>query len=415
LQRRQLLKYGLIGGAGLGLSATLGCQHFLESTLFNACKIASLPADLANNDYMLQAFEGIDLTQLWDSHFHLIGNGVSAGFDNKKTGIWLSPNMTSWMSPTQRIQYSFYMDAACIDDPKLADKAYVNNVLLLANQLPLGIKFMLLAFDYQYDDQGKINKAGSTFYVPNDYAARVANSSERFEWIASVHPYRDDALESLEWCSKNGAKAVKWLPPAMNIDPSSKKCEAFYQKLKELNLALLTHAGEEKAVHSEEMQTLANPLLLRKPLDMGVKVIIAHCASLGASEDLESPSKKLTSNFNLFARLMDDPNYQSNCIADISAINLINRESDEVSQIIERQDWHERLLFASDYPLPGVMPLISSKNLAKSGLLDEKYIAFVSEVRKHNSWLYDFLIKRLMSSNGIRFSNAVFETRKHFK
>jgi len=414
LQRRQLLKYGLVGGAGLGLSATIGCQHFLESTLFNACKISSLPSHLANHDFMQQAFEGIDLSQLWDSHFHLIGNGLNPSFDRKESGIWLSSNMTSWMSPTQRIQYSFYLDAACIENPEFADKTYVENLNLIANQLPEGIKFMLLAFDYQHNDDGQVNQSASTFYVPNEYTARVAKSSERFEWIASVHPYREDATEALEWCKLNGAKAVKWLPPAMNIDPSSIKCEAFYEKLKELNLPLLTHAGEEKAVHSEELQTLSNPLLLRKPLDMGVKVIIAHCASLGESKDLESNSKQSISNFDLFVRLMDDAHYRSNCIADISAINLINREIHEVKQIVERQDWHERLLFATDYPLPGVMPLISSKNLTKNGLLDEKYISFVSEVRMHNAWLYDFLIKRFMSSNGIRFSSAVFETRKHF-
>ncbi len=414
MQRRQLLKYGLLSGAGIGLSATLGYQHFLESTLFNECKINTFPVDLMNHDFMNQAFEGIDLSQLWDSHFHLIGNGFNPSFDQKDSGIWLSPNMTSWMSPTQRIQYSFYLDAACVDEPKFADQLFVKNINLLANQLPLGIKFMLLAFDYQHDDNGKINQEGSTFYVPNNYTARVAKSSQRFEWIASVHPYREDALEALQWCKSNGAKAVKWLPPAMNIDPSSNKCDLYYEKLKELNLPLLTHAGEEKAVHSEELQTLSNPLLLRKPLDMGVKVIIAHCASLGSSEDLESKSKKLISNFDLFARLMNDGNYQSNCIADISAINLINREISEVKQIVENEKWHDRLLFASDYPLPGVMPLISSKNLSKNGLLDSKYIPFVSQVRKHNVWLYDFLIKRLMSSKGINFSNSVFETKKHF-
>jgi len=414
MQRRQLLKYGLVGGAGLGLSATLGCQHFLESTLFNECKISNLPSHLANHELMQQAFEGIDLSQLWDSHFHLIGNGFRPGFDNKESGIWLSPNMTSWMSPTQRIQYSFYLDAACVENPEFADKIYVENLNLIANQLPEGIKFMLLAFDYQHDDKGQINQSASTFYVPNEYTARVAKSSERFEWIASIHPYRKDAIEALEWCQLNGAKAVKWLPPAMNIDPSSRKCDAFYEKLIELNLPLLTHAGEEKAVHSEELQGLSNPLLLRKPLEKGVKVIIAHCASLGEGEDLESNSKQLISNFDLFARLMDDTNYRTNCLADIFAINLINRENHEVKQIVERQDWHDRLLFATDYPLPGVMPLISSKNLVKNGLLDEKYVSFVSEVRQHNSWLYDFLIKRLMSSNGLSFSNSVFETRKHF-
>ncbi|MGB0496180.1 MAG: hypothetical protein ACPGJI_07480, partial [Kangiellaceae bacterium] len=122
MHRRQLLKYGLIGGAGIGLSAAISHHYFLESSLFNACKTSVLPPHLAEHEFMREAFDGLDNSQIWDTHFHLIGNGLSPSFDSKKSGIWLSPKMTSWLSPIQRIQYSFYLDAACINDPEQADK-----------------------------------------------------------------------------------------------------------------------------------------------------------------------------------------------------------------------------------------------------------------------------------------------------
>ncbi len=363
---------------------------------------------------MKQAFQGIDFNQLWDSHFHLLGNGLNLGHDGEATEIWLSPKMQSWLSPLQRIQYAFYLDAACLVKPEYADREFVLNLAKMVDQLPAGIRFMLLAFDLLHSEKGEPVQAQSTFYIPNQYANKIAKISESYEWIASVHPYRADALEQLEWCKANGAKAVKWLPPAMNIDPSSNKCDRYYQKLIELNLPLLTHAGDEKAVHSEQLQKLANPLHLRKPLDQGVKIIVAHCASLGENQDLDNPGKPNRSNFELFARLMNDANYQTNCFADISAINLINRDVSEVKQIVENTDWHERLLYASDFPLPGVMPIISSKKLAAYGLITRESVEFLNQVRSYSTWLYDFLSKRLMRSSGVSLSPQVFHTRRHF-
>lgn len=414
MQRRKFLKIGMGSAAVVALGGTVVWNQVFDGPVFNACLTDSLPVSLAEHPLMKQAFSGLDLNQLWDTHFHLLGNGLHNGFDGQATGAWLNPDMSSWLSPLQKLQYTFYLDAACISEADKADSLFLENINKILGQLPDGIRFMLLAFDYQYDEKGNAKPESSTFHIPNEYAARVAESQQRFEWIASVHPYREDAIERLEWCKAHGAKAVKWLPPAMNIDPSARRCNRYYQKLIDLELPLLTHAGDEKAVHSEELQKLSNPLLLRGALDQGVNVIVAHCASLGSNQDLDNKKMSYKSNFDLFARLMNDPNYQNNCLADISAINLINRDVKEIKQIVENQDWHSRLLYASDYPLPGVMPIISSKNLAANDLLDPSVVPFINQVRRHNPWLYDFLVKRFMKSNGIQFSNDVFRTRRHF-
>ena len=51
----------------------------------------------------------------------------------------------------------------------------------------------------------------------------------------------------------------------MGIDPSDPQCDPFYEQMKQLDLVLLSHGGEEKAVEAKEDQKLGNPLLLRRP------------------------------------------------------------------------------------------------------------------------------------------------------
>ena len=76
-----------------------------------------------------------------------------------------------------------------------------------------GVKLLLYAFERAHDERGAPDWEHSTFYVPDAYARDVARSHpERFEWVASIHPYRPDALDALAWAKKEGARGVKWLP-----------------------------------------------------------------------------------------------------------------------------------------------------------------------------------------------------------
>src|SRR4029434_10757782 len=102
--------------------------------------------------------------------------------------------------------------------------------------------------------------------------------------------------------------------------PSNPAIEPFYRKMKEHKMILLSHAGEEQAVEAEEDQRLGNPLLLRKPLDLGVRVIIAHAASLGSCDDLDNRNEKKLECFDLFLRLMNERKYVGVLFGEISAM-----------------------------------------------------------------------------------------------
>jgi len=281
---------------------------------------------------------------------------------------------------------------------------------------PPGAKLLLLAFDWFHDDAGMPQPASSAFYVPDTYARRlVLQYPDAFEWAASIHPYRADAVAALEAAAVQGARAVKWLPAAMNIDPASARCEAFYAAAARLGMPLIVHCGEEKAVHGANTQQLGNPLRLRRPLDHGVRIVVAHCASAGEDVDLDRGSDgPVVPSFELFARLMDEPRYEKLLHADISALTQRNRAGTPLRTVLERREWHGRLLNGSDYPLPGILPLFSPSALAADGLLDPAAVLPLEAIREHNPLLFDFVLKRHLRVGGAGLSPAVFETRRFF-
>jgi mannonate dehydratase len=162
-------------------------------------------------------------------------------------------------------------------------------------------------------------------------------------------------------------------------------------------------------------QAFGNPLRVRRALDHGVRVVVAHCASLGTNVDLDQgPSGPRRPNIELFGRLMAEPRYERLLYGDVSAVTQINRMAIAFPLLLERQEWHSRLLFGSDYPLPGVMPLISPRRFAARGFLPRAEVAVLDELQGYNPLLFDFVLKRRLAADGNRFAPAVFRTRSFF-
>jgi mannonate dehydratase len=138
---------------------------------------------------------------------------------------------------------------------------------------------------------------------------------------------------------------------------------------------------------------LGNPLKLRRALDAGVRVIIAHCASLGRNEDLDHPGRT-ASNFDLFLRLMSEERYRGLLFGDISAITQVNRMPGPLRTILERPDLQERLVNGSDYPLPGIPLLTFVRQFSYLGFVTEVEARALGNVFNSNPLLGDFLLKR---------------------
>jgi mannonate dehydratase len=220
-------------------------------------------------------------------------------------------------------------------------------------------------------------------------------------------------VEALQQVHADGARAIKWLPSAMGIDPLSKQCERFYQAAAALQIPIISHTGEEKAVQGGN-QDFGNPLRIRRALDAGVKVVLAHCASDGDDVDLDKGNNaERVKSFSLFARLMDESRYNSLLYADISALTLRNHAW-VIPDLLQRQAWHSRLLNGSDYPLAGILPLFNLDSFVSENLLAQEAVPVLNAIQKYNPLLFDFALKRLLRNGSAQFPVSVFETRRFF-
>jgi len=359
---------------------------------------------LKAGDLIKRSFDDLDPARLVDYHTHVAGIG-------KGTDAFVNPKMLAWRHPLHRLKFKVYVSAAAVTDVEQADTQIVDRLKRLITSIEGHGKHRLLAFDKNYSRDGTPNLGKTEFYISNDYMFSLTNRHpDCFEPVISVNPYRSDALTELERGAQRGARMVKWLPNAMGIDPADELCDPFYQKMKELGLVLLSHGGEEKAVEAAKDQRLGNPLLLRRALDHGVKVIVAHCAGLGDNEDIDGLDRKRVPNFDLFLRLMDEKRYEGLLFADISAMTQYNRTGRPLTTVLQREDLHERLVNGSDYPLPAINVLIRTSTLRKQGYITAEERASLNEIYDYNPLLFDLVLKRTIKAPGTerRLPAAIF-------
>jgi mannonate dehydratase len=400
----------LLLGAGAALAGAVSLaawRHWPEQGFWNPCH-ARLPRRLASHELVQSAWDGIDASRVWDSHAHLIGTGDSG------SGIFINPASDSLLNPGQYARRQFFLNAGCVHDgPESVDRSYVERMRNLIDGMKRGTRLLLYAFERAYDERGEPDIPHTVIHIPDGYARDVARTHpDYFEWAASIHPYRKDAVDALEQAKREGARAVKWLPSAMGIDPASARCDRFYEALNRLNLPLIAHGGLERAVLGREAHDFGNPLRLRRALDAGVRVVVAHCASMGEDRDLDrGENGPYVESFSLFVRVFEK---FKTCYGDISAMTQVNRAGPALARVVENEAWHARLLNGSDYPLPGVMPIFSVDYLVSLKMVQASAADVLREIRLHNPLLFDFVLKRHLRSNGRALAAGVFETRAFF-
>ncbi len=415
-RRLRLSRRGALGLGGGALAALIGVRFALPRWLRPGPVRTLDELSPAARQLAAAAFEGIVRERIWDVHVHAVGLGTGG------TGCWVNPDMRSHLHPIQKLQFDLYLAASGVTDPDAADAQYVDRLLALHRAFNPAGKLLLLAFDYHRDAAGAIVRELSPFHTPDDYVLGLAARHDDVRAVASIHPYRPDALDALDQAHDRGAVAIKWLPNAMGIDPASAQCDRFYARLADLHLPLLTHAGLEKAVHAEEAQELGNPLRLRRALEAGCRVIVAHCASLGTGADLDHPSNRSDATrppvpcFDLFLRLMAEERYRGLLFADISALTLVNRSGRPLLEMLRRTDLHDRLVNGSDYPLVAIDPVINLRLLVKKGVLDGSERSALRELFEANPLLFDFVLKRRLrvmtegEGKGKGFAPQIFES-----
>lgn len=158
-----------------------------------------------------------------------------------------------------------------------------------------------------------------------------------------------------------------------------------------------------------KFKPLNNPLLFRRPLDQKLKVIMAHCASLGMNMDTEAATPTLTKNYKLFLRLMGEKKYEGLLFGDISGLTQINRCTKAMLTILRHKEIHHRLINGSDYPLPALNAVISTQLLVRLKYITDEERISLNEIYQVHPLLFDFAVKRT-----IRYRKTVRNFRPAF-
>lgn len=353
------------------------------------------------------AFKDVDPARLIDFHTHMLGLGTG------DSGAYVNPELRSIWHPFKSFRFAVYRSASGVTDPDKADRQYVSRLAALIRGIPGHGRHVIMAFDKHYRADGSVDDARTPFHVPNAYVYGLAERHpELFVPMISVHPYRRDAVQALERWAAKGVRFVKWLPNVMGMDPSDPAIDPYYETMKRLGMVLLTHTGREHALASVEFQRYGNPLLYRRPLNMGVTIIMAHCASLGTDADLDQPHQPEVPSFELFIRMMDERRYEGLLYGEISGATQYNRYDGPLQTLLQRQDLHHRLVNGSDYPLPAVNALVRTSDLEEAGFISAEERDALNLIYRYNPLLFDFILKRTVRhpASGARFLPAAFES-----
>lgn len=268
-------------------------------------------------------------SQVIDMHVHVAG--IGSGSD-----CYVAPGLLkNW-------RYGIYLRAFETSEAELraqGDSQVFQRLQSRLSQSRHVDGLVLLALDQVYDwASGKPNRELTEVHIPNDFVRDGTRRYQEFHYAPSVHPYRPDWEEELERVTADGAVILKWLPAIQHINPADPQIKAFYRKLAELDLPLLTHTGAEESF-SKADPSLGDPRLVQLALDEGVKVIAAHVATTG-SRDGQAYIDRLLSMF------ADHPNLYT----DISSLTQLNKAW-YPGKVVARKDIYDRLLYGSDYPL----------------------------------------------------------------
>ena len=274
--------------------------------------------------------------QIVDLHVHTagIGAGGSGAFVNREM--------------RENFRFRFYLRAFGVTEEELNNAGDGIVVARISAQVAAServAKAVVLAMDGVVDAQGELDREATQIYVPNEFVARQTSAYDNLCFGASVNPYRRDALERLRQAKTDGAVLLKWIPNIMHIDPADPAIRPFYEALVELELPLLSHAGQERSF-ADAIDRYGDPARLELPLSMGVTVIAAHIATTGEN-DGESNFERI---LPMFARF-------PNLYADISSLTQINKRN-YLTRALDVPGLADRLVYGTDWPLQ-FFPLVS--------------------------------------------------------
>lgn len=348
------------------MSPRLGVAVAAGACLFVANSTAQPGAPSADGGYV-------------DLHVHTAGIGAGG------SGAFINDQMRD------NFRFRFYLRAFGVTEDEL--HAGGDGIVLAKLSARVAAsqrvdKAVVLAMDGVIDAQGLLDRDATQIFVPNAFVARETGRYDNLCYGASVNPYRRDALERLRQAKADGAVLVKWIPNIMHIDPADEAIRPFYRKLVELELPLLSHAGQERSFASA-IDRYGDPQRLQLPLSIGVTVIAAHIATTGEN-DGEANFERILPLFASYPNLH----------ADISSLTQINKRN-YLHRALAVPGLADRLVYGTDWPLQ-FFPLVSPYyHLNHIGMAAARTVASLD-----NTWDRDVALKEALGTPAAVFARS---------
>jgi uncharacterized protein len=357
-----------------------------------------------------------------DIHCHAIGNGKN--IDNIDNDVYFYPEDNQLFFT--RFLYNMVesnlskLEADLNNDNKISTSEYfefIYNKLLTSKELD-GI--VILAMDAVYSHQTGIRDDILTdLWISNKFLSQkvtemnkrlqnepsIETHKKKFFFGASVNPNRLDWRKELDYVI-NDSKAVliKLIPSTQHINLTDDRHKEYFTILAQKEMPLLCHVGPEYSFPeglkkgNKELDNFRN---LKGPLECGVTVIAAHCAS----PVFPLIDKNETDEFYEFMKSYNG-NGKIKLWSDTSALSLSTRLP--ILPKIMKTFPPEWLVHGSDYPIPidgwPHLPLITPDITIKE---------YLNLMKTKNPFDLDILIKRYHGFSDIILENTekVLENR----
>jgi len=298
-----------------------------------------------------------------DMHFHVVGRGKDIGqvdenvfFYPEDNNLLLTRVLYKLVEKNLEKLGADLDQSGTIDTDEYFNLAY--QFLKTSKEID-GV--VLLALDALYDpESGTLDEKRTDLWVSNKFLGKKVRElndklmkekgpkigKKRFFWGASVSPNRNDWREEMEFIMKDpNAVLMKLIPSVQHINLRDPKHKSYYDSLAECQMPLLCHVGPEysfpEGIREGRLDDFRG---LDRPLESGVAVIAAHCATPVFPID-----KNEMKEFYSFMEHANSGN-KIQLWGDTSAFSLLTRIPilKEILGTFPRE-W---LIHGSDFPIP---------------------------------------------------------------
>jgi len=347
-----------------------------------------------------------------DMHFHVVGRGNDISQVDDNVFFYPEDNNTLLTRVLYKlVEKSLGEAGADFDQSGTVDTTEYFKLIYKALSSSKEIdSVVLLGLDALYSPKsGKIDNKRTDLWVSNRFLAgkvkelndQLAKETDpekrekRFYWGASVSPNRLDWREEMEFCVNDpNAVLMKLIPSVQHVKLRDPKHNNYYESLAKNQMPLLCHVGPEysfpEGIREQERD---NFRFLDKPLECGVTVIAAHCATPVFPID-----KNETKEFYAFMNSANSAG-KIQLWGDTSAFSLMTRIP-ILEGIIDTfpPQW---LVHGSDFPIP-IEGWINLPGLTQD-ITWEEY----EQIRKTENFIdRDVIIKRAHGFSDAILNNA---------